>query len=88
MNIDDTISKFNSLKTIPDELFKRTSDSTRWVIPLECIHDPKKVWLTIEEAKTIEHCFAIFQKHFKLFEPELKIWQELRKRIEQVEGKE
>ena len=43
------------------------------------------VCLTVEEAKTIEHCFSIFQKHFKLFEPEMKVWQELRKRIEQAE---
>ena len=43
------------------------------------------VVLTVEEAKTIEHCFSIFQKHFKLFEPEMKVWQELRKRIEQAE---
>ena len=43
------------------------------------------VVLTVEEAKTIEHCFSIFQKHFKIFEPEMKVWQELRKRIEQAE---
>ena len=66
---------------------KESDEATTWKIPLECIPNPKKVWLTIEEAKTIEHCFAIFQKHFKLFEPEMKVWQELRKRIEQAEGK-
>ena len=55
MNMDDTISKINSLKTIPDELFKRTSESARWAIPLERIHDPKKVWLTVEEAMRIKN---------------------------------
>ena len=48
----------------------------------------KIITLKVEEAKTIEFCFAIFQKHFKLFEPEIKVWQELRKRIEQTEKEE
>ena len=43
------------------------------------------VTLTVEEAKTIEHCFAIFHRFFKLFSPEKKVWKELQKRIEQVE---
>lgn len=43
------------------------------------------VVLTVEEAKTIEFCLAIFQKHYKLFESEMKVWQELRKRIDQAE---
>lgn len=43
------------------------------------------VWLTAKEADTISHCFMVFQKHFKLFEPELNIWRTLRERMEKTQ---
>ena len=35
------------------------SDSVRWVIPIDCIPDSKKVCLTIEEAKQANKCVMI-----------------------------
>lgn len=41
------------------------------------------VWLTNKEADMIVHCFQVFQKHFKLFEPELKVWRTVKERLEE-----
>ena len=88
MNMDDTISKINSLKTIPDELFKRMSESARWVIPLECIPDTKKVWFTIEEAKELQryirHLHILTNDH-RVENLTLKCDKMLKERIEQAE---
>lgn len=35
---------------------KESTEANTWKIPLECIRDPKKVWLTLVEAKRlVEH---------------------------------
>lgn len=47
--------------------------------------DEKIITLTIEEAETIEHIIAIFQHYYNLFGAEIKVWQDLRKKIEQAE---
>ena len=45
------------------------------------------VVLTVREAETIEHIIAIFQHYYNIFDGEMKVWQDLRKRIEEAEGK-
>ena len=36
---------------------KESDEATTWKIPLECIPNPKKVWLTVEEAKQLQEDF-------------------------------
>ena len=39
------------------ERAEESKSATQWKIPLECIPDSKKVWLTIEDAKSfIKQC--------------------------------
>ena len=45
------------------------------------------VVLTVREAETIEHIIAIFQHYYNIFDGEMKVWQDLRKRIEEAEKK-
>jgi hypothetical protein len=45
------------------------------------------VMLTVREAEIIEHIIAIFQHYYNIFDGEMKVWQELRKRIEEAEKK-
>lgn len=47
----------------------------------------KQIWLTLDEAETIEHIIAIYQHYYNIFDGEMKVWQELRKRIEEARKK-
>ena len=66
---------------------KESETATTWKIPLECIPDTKKVWLTLDEAELVNDVLDRF-KHLgcgPFFGRCIRLSKSIQQRIEQAE---
>ncbi len=89
MSDKDVIEGMNIFSEWHKNAMEQSVEATTWKIPLECIpkKEPKKVWLTVEEAKVIEELalLCLFLRPKAVTIEKAKVMKELNNRIEQAE---